>query len=189
MRKLLKKKTYLPLRNAAIMSVYSVAGISLALAAPNALQLLKGFEPDPRRKKEMSRTFSRLIDRGYLFAHDTGAHRALELTPKGKLIVEKLLYGEVTLKRRRGWDRKWRIIAFDIPESLRAKRDILRNALKRLGFLKLQQSVWVYPHDCVEILILIRKDLSLYGYVLYIVADTIEREHTIARHFRLEHYL
>lgn len=38
---------------------------------------------------------------------------------------------------------QWTIIAFDIPERDKRKREWLRLALKRLGFTMLQKSVWI----------------------------------------------
>lgn len=45
------------------------------------------------------------------------------------------------------WDRKWRIVIFDIPEKQRTLRDGLRNKLKELGFGQWQKSVYITPHD------------------------------------------
>ena len=54
------------------------------------------------------------------------------------------------LKRRKynqGWDKKWRILIYDIPERYKIKREYLRKFLKNLGFGKVQDSCWVSPYD------------------------------------------
>jgi DNA-binding transcriptional regulator PaaX len=38
---------------------------------------------------------------------------------------------------------QWSIVTFDIPESMKKKREWLRFALKRLGFTMLHKSVWI----------------------------------------------
>jgi CRISPR-associated endonuclease Cas2 len=43
------------------------------------------------------------------------------------------------------WDKKWRLVSFDIPEKQRLVRDNLRKQLKILGFKHFQRSVWVSP--------------------------------------------
>jgi len=43
------------------------------------------------------------------------------------------------------WDRRWRLVAFDIREKNRHFRDKLRGKLKELGFQKLQRSAWISP--------------------------------------------
>lgn len=50
-------------------------------------------------------------------------------------------------KERSKWDKKWRIVMFDIPEKRRQQRDFLRQKLKWLGFKELHKSVWVFPYD------------------------------------------
>ena len=49
--------------------------------------------------------------------------------------------------QRKKWDRKWRIVIFDIQEKQRKKRDALRVKLKELGFGQWQKSVYISPHD------------------------------------------
>lgn len=43
------------------------------------------------------------------------------------------------------WDKKWRLVSFDIPEKERKKRDQLRCKLEELGFKHFQRSVWISP--------------------------------------------
>ncbi len=43
------------------------------------------------------------------------------------------------------WDKKWRLVLFDIPEKNRLTRDKLRKSLKRFGFKNLQRSAWISP--------------------------------------------
>ncbi|MDO8470307.1 MAG: hypothetical protein Q7S84_04855 [bacterium] len=44
---------------------------------------------------------------------------------------------------RQLWDGKWRLVAFDIPESRSEMRHWLRYALREAGYRKLQQSMYV----------------------------------------------
>lgn len=46
------------------------------------------------------------------------------------------------------WDGKWRLISFDIPESKRVVRDLLRYRLKQWGFEPKQKSLWITKKDC-----------------------------------------
>ncbi len=45
-----------------------------------------------------------------------------------------------------GWDRLWRLVMFNIPESRRADRDSFRDWLLSLGAAPLQGGVYVSPH-------------------------------------------
>ncbi len=49
--------------------------------------------------------------------------------------------------KRKSWDGRWRIVMFDVPSERRLARDAFRKLLVRAGFVQLQKSVWVSPHD------------------------------------------
>jgi len=66
------------------------------------------------------------------------------ITDKGEQYLDSVLS---TLKFKNSWDKKWRLVIFDIPESRRATRDKLRRALTALGMGLLQSSVWISPQD------------------------------------------
>ncbi len=70
------------------------------------------------------------------------------LTEKGKKIAKLYSLDSLEIKKMRRWDKKWRMVIFDIPEKKRQVRDIFRFHLKRLEFYELQHSVWVHPYKC-----------------------------------------
>ncbi|MEK6872110.1 MAG: hypothetical protein AABX16_04365 [Nanoarchaeota archaeon] len=55
---------------------------------------------------------------------------------------------EIKIKKPKQWDKKWRMVLFDIPSSKKKFRDILRFHLKRLGFYQYQKSVFIHPYEC-----------------------------------------
>lgn len=83
------------------------------------------------------------------------------------------------------WDKKWRIVIFDIPEKRRRTRDEVRRLLTSVGFYRLQNSVWVYPYDFEDIIGLLKTDLGIGKDVLYIIADEIENDKYLRQHFHL----
>jgi len=48
------------------------------------------------------------------------------------------------------WDRRWRLVIFDIPEKRKSDRFRIRQFLSTLGFARMQKSVWIAPHDFEE---------------------------------------
>jgi phenylacetic acid degradation operon negative regulatory protein len=46
----------------------------------------------------------------------------------------------------RGWDRRWRLVAFAVPEAKRAMRDSFRDRLLALGGAAVQGGLYVSPH-------------------------------------------
>jgi phenylacetic acid degradation operon negative regulatory protein len=53
-------------------------------------------------------------------------------------------------RHRAPWDRHWRMVIYDVPESDRAARDRVRKKLRWWGFGSLAPSTWVSPHDRLE---------------------------------------
>jgi len=106
----------------------------------------------------------------------------VSLTPKGDRYVQRELIRSTAPKH---WDKKWRIVIFDIPEKRKAKRHILRDSLIKIGFIKLQQSVWIYPYDCEELVVLLKADFQLGKEALYLIVDTLENDSSLKMHFHL----
>jgi len=83
------------------------------------------------------------------------------------------------------WDKKWRIVIFDIPENKRKVRDLFRNSLKQMGFKLLQGSIWVNPFvDLKEVQDII-KEYRIEKYVVFIAADKISNDLLFKQKFDL----
>lgn len=119
---------------------------------------------------------------GYLRIKKNNKNQSFfHLTPKGKLSVLKYLHLE---KIRRGhWDKHWRVIIFDIPESLKKWREYLRKDLKNLGFLPLQESVYITPYPVTGELDELLKDWGLRKYFRYLTVSEIDGEDELKRMF------
>ena len=109
----------------------------------------------------------------------------LVLTTRGKREAKilSLIGDSINFKRPKRWDGKWRLVLFDIPEKNRLFRDILREHLRTLKFLKLQHSVFVSPYPFEKP---IQELVSLYSaqpYVRVATATNIDSEPALKRHF------
>lgn len=71
----------------------------------------------------------------------------------------------------RGWDRRWRIVAFAIPESMRASRDRFRDRLLALGAAAVHNGLYVAPHRWdTEV----RAEISRLGIGAYVTMATTD---------------
>lgn len=92
------------------------------------------------------------------------------------------------LRSRPEWDKKWRIIIFDIPENRRQQRDFLRKRLKWLGFKELQKSAWIFPYDIkkeVEELLTICNFDSQEGDIRFLTVEKMENDKDLKKYFDL----
>lgn len=174
----------------AILAVIAIPGVlAIAAVAPNAFQIL-GLTGLGKRKfksfqSHTTRARSRLIDKGFLEYKD--GKNFLQLTEKGKKQLRLWGLGGYHIKKPKHWDKKFRILSFDIKEQRRNIRDKLRAVLSKMGFYRLQQSVWVYPYDCEDFIQLLKSDFRVGWDVLYIIADQVENEKVLMQHFGLKY--
>lgn len=77
------------------------------------------------------------------------------------------------IRRRRGWDGKFRLLTFTIPEERRRDRDDLRIWLRENGFGMLHSSVWILPHDLHHEQIHWLENRGYVPYVLFFTADQV----------------
>jgi hypothetical protein len=93
-----------------------------------------------------------------------------------------------TIQKREKWDKKWRMVIFDVAEQRRNNRDFLRSRLKWLGFKELQKSVWIFPYD-VEDDIKELMEISRYkcqGDIRFLTVEKIEKDGDLKKWFNLK---
>lgn len=98
----------------------------------------------------------------------------------------KLELGGLAKNKPKKWDRKYRVVIFDIPEATRKVRDDLRRTIKGFGFICLQKSVWIYPYPCQDIIELLNKYLGIHGEMIYMTVDSIENDKWLKNIFNLK---
>lgn len=89
-------------------------------------------------------------------------------------------------KKEKKWKGKWFIVFFDVPKIQNNKRDYLRLYLLKIGFIKYQQSVYIFPYECQKEVSLIKKVVEGAKYMKYIVAEKIENEDKFKQYFGLK---
>lgn len=140
--------------------------------------------PPPRMNEYVRTVTSRLAKKGLLVFED--GHYSM--TDAGRKIWERWQREDFKLEKPKKWDRKWRIIIFDIPEKKRRTRDRVREILFNAGFQRIQDSVWAYPYDCEDLIGLLKTDFGISRDMLYIIADQIENDKYLRMDFDLTAY-
>jgi phenylacetic acid degradation operon negative regulatory protein len=89
---------------------------------------------------------SRMGREGWLAAHRNDGSPRYRLTARGHSLIEEgtaRIYG----RHRAGWDGRWVLVSYSLPEQRRGQRDRLREGLNFLGFGSLGNGIFVSPHD------------------------------------------
>ena len=182
----LKKEIRKTKINKAIISVVAVAGTVAATAVvPNVVATIVRSRYFRQRVYQTKSSFARLISEGYITLEGRQGKKRARLTPKGERFAALIGEGRYAIKKPRRWDGKWRVLIFDIPEKRKVVRVKVRNSLKMLGLHRLQDSVWVYPYDCEDVIVILRSDLRIGKDLIYIIADKIERDAPLKRVFHI----
>ncbi len=164
-----------------ILRGIKIAGlVTLSAASPYfGLNLIK--ELERKNKKESWRRFylslNYLNRRGYIRIIERNSQGAkVEITRRGEKVVREFDIDSLKLKKQENWDEKWRIIAFDIPVNKNQNRRAFTEKIKELGFVMVQKSIWAYPFECYEELMMLRKFYEIEKCVSYFEAVEVEDE-------------
>ena len=169
-----------------ILEVTKVSGLlATGLLAPNVLGSLAKMgiiKTHHRQTEVINRTRNNLVKSGHLEKNTQGF---LILTQKGRGKLETYKISQYNLTIPKIWDKKWRILIFDIPEYRKSLREKLRNTLTSIGFKRIQDSVWIFPYDCEELITLLKTDFKVGKDLLYMEVEKIENDKTFRTFFNL----
>ena len=181
------KRTRITKLQKAVLSGVATAGIlSIALLAPNAIRYLRPLmkKMDRSRQNSIQRARHLLVDKK-LLAYIPNKPGFLQMTDKGNALMARLNNTNCPLKKPKRCDGKWRVLIFDITEKRRRTRVQLRLTLQSFGFIRLQDSVWVYPYPCEELVTLLKADLKIGYALLYLIVEEMEGDKHLRKIFNL----
>ena len=160
-----------------LLTTALIGGLLLigAVPPPNALFKMFGKSRNKHRlKNQVKSSLSKLAGKGYITFAESGGKRFARITETGKCALAfEEQKRSLELHSKKKWDKCWRVIIFDIPERRRSTRDRLRVIMRSCGFYMLQDSVWLYPYDCEDLVTLLKADLKIGNAILYIIAEKI----------------
>ena len=137
------------------------------------------------KKKYLMRKFYYLRERELVSFVEKGDEIEIVITEKGRRSVLKYDIEMMKIDRPKRWDGKWRLVFFDIPESKKKARDALVFKLRDLGFVKFNNSVWVFPYECRKEVDFISEFFDVAKYVHYAVASDITNEQALMSVFKI----
>lgn len=181
-----KKRTRRNIRRAALAAIGTAGFIAIATIAPNIFQILGKTGALAKLKYQTKGVLTRLKMKGEIEFEERDGKKYARLTEKGEealvFLQQKMSLAE---GKRRRWDHRYRLVMFDVPERRKRTRDRLRMQMREAGFLRVQDSAWVFPYDCEEFVALLKADLHIGKDVLYAVVEEIENDSWIRKHFGL----
>ena len=172
-----------------ILSWLFIGGaVALAVTSPYFVHnLLTGNKKwNKYSKRKISTTFDRLRREGLISIEAKNKQIYISLTQEGRRKAGIFQIDKLRIARPKQWDRKWRMLMFDIPHKKKILREALRGKLKQLGFFPFQKSIWIHPYRCGAEIDLLKEFFGLTDKeVQLIVADYIGKDENWKQLFKL----
>lgn len=173
----------------ALLAAAVVGGVILVAAMiPNAARLLRympGYKKGARFNHQAKTALGRLATKGLITFEERDGKRYARVTETGEQLLKLESMREASARRPKRWDGRWRVVIFDIPERRRGIRNRLRLFMQEYGFVRLQDSVWIYPYDCEDLIALAKANFRIGVDVLYIIVERLENDKYLREHFSL----
>src|SRR3989338_415485 len=146
----------------------------------------KKYEKSKQNEQRIIRSLRHLKKNNIIILKDLGdGNFTVRLTEKGRGKVQEINFERLEIKKQDTWDKKWRIITFDIPENRKAARDALRGKMKELKFYQLQKSVFACPYPCEKEILFLCEFFDVFKFVDIIIAEKIHNDAALRRVFKL----
>lgn len=137
---------------AVVLKILGLAGLAgTTIVAPNALQALSALlKKTAVKKSDYQKVMKDLKRQGLVHTFQERDSVTFSLTPAGAHRLQQIMVDELEIPKPTKWDKRWRLISFDIPVKYSRQRLLLTKHLQGLGLAMLQRSLWVHPFPCFE---------------------------------------
>ncbi len=168
------------------LAVGSLTGMALSGANAGPMldkpikKLLDGLD-ERQKSRELSRLRSYMKTQGLVRGD---YEHGIELTAKAHKRIKSYSYNTLNVAVPEYWDRKWRLVMFDVPEEKRESRVVFIRKLQELGYQLLQQSVWIHPFASKEEVYVAARHVGIEAYVTYMSTDYIDNSDVLEKRFR-----
>lgn len=189
-KKIIKENTKAKTILNATLAIIAVGGVlTVGALAPNLIGEITRIQK--RRKKQSYDDYQKIWhsfndlkkQKNLQFVKEKDGYMVYRLSSKGKEKIKKLIFDEFTVKKPEKWDKKWRLVIFDIPETKKKERDALRKKLIKLSFFQCQKSTWIHPFPCLEEVEFLKDQLNIKAFVkLFLVEEMTDGK--VLYHFK-----
>ncbi len=173
-----------------LLSFLAVAGaVGLVFAFPPAITGVAALVQLGKRSYQpwgVRRALERFARQKYVTIKEHGDGRTtVTITKHGMTRALTYELNALQLNKPKRWDRKWRVVIFDIPEKYKDLRDLFRMRLCQLGLFQLQESVYVSPYPCFDEVEFLRELYGISFTVRYLLVERVEDDASLRTHFHL----
>lgn len=158
-----------------LKTIFAVGLITIVLTSPNAAtQIFKYFKTKNfEERKRIRKSLSRLEKQGLIKQKD-GLDGYFVLTAEGKAKAMRYQIENTKIVRQEKWAGKWWLVMFDVPEEKKRARQAINYALKKIGCVHYQKSVFITPFPCKKEINFIGEAFDVRNHIRVVVAEDVE---------------
>jgi DNA-binding transcriptional regulator PaaX len=119
------------------------------------------------------------------YKESKGGNVQITITKAGRQKMLSYDIDNIHLKKTGRWDRKWRLIIFDVPVAQKQARDAFGRKLRSMSFYPLQKSVYITPYPCEDEIEFLAMIFDVRRHVLILHISDFEGEEKLIRYFGL----
>jgi DNA-binding transcriptional regulator PaaX len=171
-----------------VLMLVAVGGVAFGGALiPGILKVINEFDSDnDYSDKKVKNAVEALRRRKFIkIIKNKDGKIKVKLTNKGKKRIKDIFINDLKICKPKVWDKKWRILIFDIPNKMPVDRNYFRSKIKKLGFYQFQGSVWFYPYPCEDEILAIAEFFKVSEYIEIIIAKHVLHEKELKEYFKI----
>lgn len=172
-----------------VLKVLGVTGfIAASLLMPGLPKILTPYYKKQQKhwghfnRRRLKAALRRLQRSGVIEESEHEGEIVFKITEKGKLKLFKYRLEDLQLNQH-GWDRKWRLVAYDIPKGKKNQAEAFRTLLKKMSFYQLQKSLWLTPYSCANEIEFLKELYNLKNHVTILTLSRLEGETEYRKYF------
>jgi len=174
-----------------LLLAFDVLDIALTnISTKGVLDEMAGFGMCRRYpQKQLRNVFASLKKRKLIeIIREKNGKSKVILTNKGRQRVKEFCFEELRITKAKHWDKKWRMLIYDIPSSPKIynkAREALRRKVQDIGFVQLQKSIWVCPYECEDEILYLAESYQVTKYIEILTVEKMLHEDKLKRKFKL----
>ncbi|MDP3941045.1 MAG: hypothetical protein Q8Q49_01920 [bacterium] len=134
----------------------------------------------------LRQTLKRMAKQKLVRVEEKHGTQRIVITERGKKRIFEYSLDEMKIQKARVWDKKWRVIIYDIPRTKKAFQEQMRRTLKKLGFLQIQKSTYLFPYPCYKEIEFLRSYYGIGEHLKYMLVIKLEDDAVYKEYFGLK---
>ncbi len=119
------------------------------------------------------------------YRESPGGNVKITITKDGRQKMLSYNIDDIHINKTARWDKKWRLVIFDIPVDKKQARDAFGRKLRSLSFYPLQKSVYITPYPCEDEIEFLAAVFDVRRHVLILHISDFEGEEKLIHRFNL----